>query len=189
MRKSISPESFLWLCLVFHKSLHSIDTFSPLQLFPPGFRSSKRRCTALPNHIQSLFANGPVIITWQGVAYTMTLSIWRDFHMMAELQMSYLKEWRSEWMLRTYLCPAVGNVLIRTLGGWIAAVPLNDNEWILQRSCAPWSHLTLLSLDVKDDFKQTERCVHTSKDWPYAGTFCTIVILLAQHATLEHIMP
>lgn len=48
--------------------------------------------------------------------------------MTPELQMRRLKDSRSGGMLRTSLCPAVGDVLIRALGGWTGAVPLNANE-------------------------------------------------------------
>lgn len=137
--KSINPASFHWLCLGFHKSLHRLHIVYTLSYCyrQVNLRSSKSRCTILPNHIQSLSANRPVIITWQVAEYTMTLSIWRDLHMTTELQMRCLKAWRSERMLRTSLCPAVANVLIPAQGGWTTAVPLNANEWCLQRSCIP----------------------------------------------------
>lgn len=58
---------------------YSTHPFSPL--LPPEWGSSKSWCTVLPNQIQSLSANRPVIITWQVAEYIVTLSIWRDLHM------------------------------------------------------------------------------------------------------------
>ena len=60
----------------------------------------------------NISANTTVKVKWQVAGYSVTPSIWGDLDMTPELQMSRLKDFRSERMLRTSLCPAVGIVLI-----------------------------------------------------------------------------
>ena len=69
-----------------------------------------------------------------------------------ELQMRRLKDTRSERMLLTSLRPAVGNVLIRALGSWTRAVPLNANEWSLQRKQHSLKSPYAIGPNVKDKF-------------------------------------